>query len=347
MTFSLEFTSYTRILGFDPSALQSLSPEVAALLRASGDLAQSFNDFAAKLGRFTEAQFTNSPACQCAPVSAPAPADSCHPAGSLRAEGDVVTTPGGYRIEQLGQYEWKITGPDGKSTRVWGDPHVDESDRDGAADWDFKRNSTFVLPDGTHINVTTVPGGAAGATVTGRLEIINGADRVLVTDIDKGKGKVGNVTQDGHLYLDKFKGDIIRMGRESDDWTFEGREIIGSENQGEKLVTGNEMHPGSIGYDPAREGDPFEWAMSFFRDIVNDWADSFRPNSYGTNAYYDGGCTSAPWQNDGRRGYDRQRHVETLGRAFQAFGEMLTAFARFMSFGEQLAAGRRYQNLSV
>ncbi|HYO63801.1 MAG TPA: DUF1521 domain-containing protein [Pyrinomonadaceae bacterium] len=350
MTFSLEFSSF-RLLGFDPSALQSLSPEAAALLSASGKLLQAYGDFAATLAQLTNGQPNSSPACQCAPVSSPAPEDSCHPAGSLSVEGDIITTPGGYKIEQLGQYEWKITGPDGKSTRIWGDPHVDEGDRDGAADWDFKRNSTFVLPDGTHINVTTVPGGAEGMTVTGQLEVINGVDRVLVTDIDKGKGKIGTVTQDGHLYLDKFKGDVIRMGRESDDWSFEGREIVGSRNGGDELVTGNELHPGSIGYEGPnnrpRFDNPFEWAMSMFNDILGQWANSFRPNSVGTNPYYDEADDVAPWQQEGRRDYDQRRHMETLGEAFRAFGEMLVAFSRFTNLGEQLAAGRRQQNFAV
>src|SRR3712207_7111164 len=50
----------------------------------------------------------------------------------------------------LRSYEWKITGPDGKTTRVWGDPHVDEGDREGNNDWEFKRNSTFVLRSEEH-----------------------------------------------------------------------------------------------------------------------------------------------------------------------------------------------------
>ena len=107
------------------------------------------------------------------PVSPPTLEDSGPPSGNLSTEGGKVTTPGGYQIEPLGQYEWKITGPDGKSTRVWGDPHVAEGD--GGA-WDFKRDSTFVLGDGTRINVATKPYG--NMTVTSGLEILSGNDRV-------------------------------------------------------------------------------------------------------------------------------------------------------------------------
>jgi hypothetical protein len=117
----------------------------------------------------------------------PTPADSTHPSGSLQTDGNVITTPGGFKIEATGKFEWKITGPDGKETRVWGDPHVAEGD---GGKWDFKKNSTFVLGDGTRINVTTAPYGNNGMTVTQDLEIISGNDRVTVSGIDKGKGVV-------------------------------------------------------------------------------------------------------------------------------------------------------------
>ena len=87
----------------------------------------------------------------------PAHADHCHPQGSLKTSPDgTVTTPGGYKVQTLGPCEWKITGPDGKTTRVHGDPHVDEGD---GGKWDFKRDSTFMLGDGTRINVSTKPAG--------------------------------------------------------------------------------------------------------------------------------------------------------------------------------------------
>ena len=176
----------------------------------------------------------------CRIVSPPSREDRCHPPGSLQVdqESGVITTPGGYKIEQLGQYEWKITGPDGKWTRVWGDPHVQESDRSGEATaWDFKRDSTFVLPDGTRINVTTKPFNEM--TVTSQLEVINGNDRVLVTGIDKGKGKVGAITQDGRLHSkDRCGNDVFIMGRETDDWYFQGKEIIGSNKGGDSFKLG-------------------------------------------------------------------------------------------------------------
>jgi hypothetical protein len=171
--------------------------------------------------------------------------DASHPAGSLKTDANgTITTPGGYKIEATGQFDWKITGPDGKETKVWGDPHVAEGD---GGKWDFKRDSTFVLGDGTRINASTVPFGK-DATVTGSLEIISGNDRVQVTDIDKGKGKTGPVTADGFAHANSFGGkDVFVMGKESDDWSFQGREIVGSENLGETFKLGNPLEAGGQG----------------------------------------------------------------------------------------------------
>ncbi|AKF80767.1 hypothetical protein MFUL124B02_15605 [Myxococcus fulvus 124B02] len=158
-----------------------------------------------------------------------------------------ITTPGGYKIEQLGQFEWKISGPDGKSTRIWGDPHVDESD---GGKFDFKRNTTFQLPDGTEINCTTVPWGNNGMTVTGKLDITNGADHIAVTDIDKGKGKVGELTKDGYettvafQWNDTFQNnsrDLLVMGKNSDDWANQGKEVLGDEGGGATFKHGNDL----------------------------------------------------------------------------------------------------------
>lgn len=207
-----------------------INPEAVDLLRSLADFFSSLPQIAE---RNTE------PPNRCRTTSPPVREDCCHPCGSLKVDqqSGVITTPGGYKIEQIGQYEWKITGQDGKWTRFWGDPHVQESDRSGESTaWDFKRNSTFVLPDGTRINVTTKP--FNNMTVTSQLEVINGNDRVMVTDIDKGKGKVGQVTQDGLQQASDRCNDVFVMGKETDDWYFKGKEVIGSNNGGESFKLG-------------------------------------------------------------------------------------------------------------
>ncbi|MCP3097633.1 DUF1521 domain-containing protein [Myxococcus sp. K15C18031901] len=190
----------------------------------------------------------------CFPTEKPEPViagDPLRTADKLKVDSNgTITTPGGYKIEQLGQFEWKISGPDGKSTRVWGDPHVDESD---GGKFDFKRNTTFALPDGTEIHVTTKPWGN-GMTVTGELSITNGDDHIKVTDIDKGKGKVGELTKDGYEAKVGFRWDdfqntdanLLVMGQESDDWSHLGKEVTGDEGGGDKFKTGKDLVRGEL-----------------------------------------------------------------------------------------------------
>ncbi|WP_224362863.1 DUF1521 domain-containing protein [Hyalangium versicolor] len=173
----------------------------------------------------------------------PSRPDSCHPQGSLKADPNgTVTTPGGYTIKQNAAHDWTITGPDGKNTRVWGDPHVEEGD---GGKWDFKRNSTFVLGDGTRINVGTKPAGN-GMTMTDNLEIISGNDRVKMTGFDQPKGQTSPVTHDGFAHANSFgNNDVFVMGRETDDWSLGGREIVGSNNGGETFNVGNALPAGA------------------------------------------------------------------------------------------------------
>jgi hypothetical protein len=239
------------------------------------DLLRSLSDFFRSLGQIMPEPLPQSGRCRT--VSPPVPADCCHPCGSLKVDeqSGVITTPGGYKIEQLGKYEWKVTGPDGKWTRVWGDPHVQEGDRSGEATaWDFKRDSTFVLPDGTRINVTTKPYG--DMTVTSQLEIINGNDRVLVTDIDKGKGKVGPVTQDGLQHVSNNCGrDVFVMGRETDDWYFQGREVIGSNNGGESFKLGQSRGGDTSQLLRMMEG----FALRLMSSLIENWPTERNPEA--------------------------------------------------------------------
>lgn len=279
---------------------------------------------------------------QCAPVSAPDFADCCHPPGSLYTLGDTIYTPGGYRIEMLGQYEWKITGPDGKWIRVHGDPHVDEGDRDGTCDWDFKRNTTFVLGDGTRVNVSTVPGGAEGMTVTSRIEVVSGFQSVNVEGIDKGKGIIGEV---GFHFADTFTGDVVTMGAETDDWTFRGREITGSRDGGNSFVLGDVMRS----TDGRFYVEVFVFVTWVFESFFGEWRlNDWGPNGLGCNPY-------SPhhrfvW-NTGRRDDDdrtcrddeRRFYMEALTEAFRAVAHMFDALARLERARAELSGWRKHR----
>lgn len=186
--------------------------------------------------------------------------------GGLTVEGNTITTEGGYKIEVLGRAEWRITDPEGNTTRIWGDPHVEEGDRNGATSegnggWDFKDNTTFHLGDGTVVNVTTVPAGN-GTTVTGQLNIVNGDHHVQVSNMDKGMGEIGEVTTNGEQIVDQYADyQDVYQGEQADDWGFEDesgviREIVGSRGKGEEFVLDDELARGDDGTAPGTDPAP-------------------------------------------------------------------------------------------
>lgn len=288
------------------------------------------------------------------PVKAPTPSESTQPSGQLKVKDGVIETAGGYKIEQLGQFDWQITGPDGKSTKIWGDPHVAEGD---GGTWDFKKNSTFVLGDGTRINVSTVPYGN-GMTVTGGLEVISGNDRVQVTDIDKGKGKVGQVTQDGYAHANSFQGDVFVMGKESDDWSLQGKEIIGSKDGGDSFILGNDLPAGSTngtqtpGINPGTPNNGgvrgrIEQFMNQLRDMQRNFMNQvsqlfnkfFNGPGIGFNPYQGGNTRRSSWENDQR--YDSRQHFREIGKAFSNLGRMFNRVSNLLSMTDRLFNQRR------
>jgi hypothetical protein len=182
--------------------------------------------------------------CRC---YCPEPPPPCPAPDALKAGADgKIHTPGGYTIEADGNTAWKITGPDGKCTTVSGDPHVHESD---GGKWDFKRDSSFVLPDGTRINVQTKPAGN-GMTVTSGLEVVNGDNRVEISGVNTGHPQTSQVQHSGQQW-NTAGWDQFVMGNETDDWAFGGREIVGSEKGGEVLKVGDPLAPGHYVPTPA------------------------------------------------------------------------------------------------
>ena len=82
---------------------------------------------------------------------------------------------------------WTVTNNEtGKSTKISGDPHVDVNN-DGKNDFDFKKDMTFKLDDGTKITVGTVPG-ENGTTYSSKLTITNGDNAMQVSGLNSGDG---------------------------------------------------------------------------------------------------------------------------------------------------------------
>jgi hypothetical protein len=107
-----------------------------------------------------------------------------------------VLTEDGYTIKAEGKDQaWTITAPDGKSTRIWGDPHVYESDGDK---WDFKDQSTFKFGK-NKVTVETVPAGN-GETFSARLTVYSGDERVTIDGIEANKPTLRAVSADGEQH---------------------------------------------------------------------------------------------------------------------------------------------------
>lgn len=277
-----------------------------------------------------------------APIGAPDMEEGQHPPYSLTVLGNLIRTIGGYAIEILAQYSWKIMGPDDTYTIISQDPNVTESD--GGA-WDFMRDSSFVLGDGTRINVS-VTSLENGATVTSQLEIICGVDYVQVTGIDKGIGQIGNVTQDGLERLNNFYAeDTFIAGNTANIWLYFDDEIIGNYNNGTLFKL---------------RGLELRWLQSFFDNIANYWQETWRPNMFGCNPYYEQDYPS--WEsafadekiedNKERQAelryelqkllleYDSNRHLEFLRQSFETFSNANESCSDYLNLSRQFASLR-------
>jgi hypothetical protein len=154
------------------------------------------------------------------------------PGPGLTSQGRKIQTPGGFVIEALGKnHAFTITGPDGASTRIWGDPHVVEGD---GGKWDFKKDIVFELGDGTRIWVRTTPYKDTQATVTASLEVVHGGQRSLMLGVDGADPVATGVEALTAAQGESFAAglDVFHMGARADDWTLRGKEVVGSANGG-------------------------------------------------------------------------------------------------------------------
>jgi len=118
----------------------------------------------------------------------------------------------------------------GESSRVWGDPHFD-MDNDGKTDVDFWGTMTMNLENGTKITIDTTPWkGNEDMTVSSRLTITQGDQRMVIDNMDQ--NEIGDMTIDHHTH----------GGRELDLVTSDGLDIYQSGDGNEwKVLDGFEM----------------------------------------------------------------------------------------------------------
>jgi hypothetical protein len=104
-----------------------------------------------------------------------------------------VRTLDGFTVRAEGRDQaWSITGPDGRATRIWGDPHVTESDGDK---WDFINRATFMFGR-NKATVEVVPAGN-GQTLSARVTVYSDHERVTIDGIDKDQPSIISASTDG------------------------------------------------------------------------------------------------------------------------------------------------------
>jgi hypothetical protein len=129
-----------------------------------------------------------------------------------------VRTRDGYTVRAEGREQaWTITAPDGKATRIYGDPHVKESDGDR---WDFKRRGSFAF-GANKVTVETVPI-KNGNTVSSRITIYSGSERVTIGGLDKNRPTILALAGDGRQHDDALSdGDVFTRGstKNGESWS--------------------------------------------------------------------------------------------------------------------------------
>ncbi|MBI9042856.1 MAG: DUF1521 domain-containing protein [Anaerolineaceae bacterium] len=131
-----------------------------------------------------------------------------------------------------------------RSTRIWGDPHIDLNDLKGSNNGDFKDLkgsdylTTFMLQDGTRVTITALDSG-----IIEEVDIFKGKQHL------HGTGSGSSFWQSGSNFFDKEvtnngysetphlnKGDVIYAGGDGNDWF----------NSSGFLIWGMKTGPGAI-----------------------------------------------------------------------------------------------------
>jgi hypothetical protein len=145
-----------------------------------------------------------------------------------------------YTFEFLDGTSFKITDKStGKSTTIWGDPHIDTSDQDGSSNGEFSdlkssdSYTTFSLRDGTRITFTAKDNGLIEA-----VDIVNNNQQVHGTG--SGDSTFSEETglfdtrlkTSGSLYSLPSIGDIVYAGGDGNDWFDASQRLVWGKTTG-------------------------------------------------------------------------------------------------------------------
>lgn len=138
---------------------------------------------------------------------------------SVTDKGKVlVETADGYKVRFEGEnQEWWVIAPDGNKTRIWGDPHVEESD---GTNWDFTEKSSFQFGQ-NKITVETIPTWN-GKTFSRQVSIYNGDDRFTLSGIATDELKFESWSFDAKSHDAKLSdGTVYKLVNDGDKFSWQ------------------------------------------------------------------------------------------------------------------------------
>jgi hypothetical protein len=146
-----------------------------------------------------------------------------------------------YEFEFIDGSTFKITDKStGKSTTIWGDPHVDTSDEEGSSNGDFKdlkgsnTQTTFMLRDDTRITFT-----ARDEGLIQKVDIFKGSQHLsgLGAESKDFKPETGlfaaKVDDNAKSYLSSVPvGDVVYAGGDGNDWYDASKQLVWGKTTG-------------------------------------------------------------------------------------------------------------------
>jgi hypothetical protein len=131
----------------------------------------------------------------------------------------------------------------GKSTTIWGDPHVDVDDVDGNNNGDFKdlqsseRYTTFMLQDGTRVTFTALDSG-----IIEKVDIFKDSQHL------QGTGGASEDWEKKQLFSDEVKngdgyesslqrGDVVKAGGDGNDWFNAADQLVWGKTTGPTIYS--------------------------------------------------------------------------------------------------------------
>lgn len=125
-----------------------------------------------------------------------------------------------------GNASWELTDKcNGNKTTVWGDPHVNTNG--GGANFDFKKNATFQLEDGTKITVNTTNQSSVGESFSSTLTITKGHQAIKVTGLGANKDGANNLniqqSNNGYALDAQTHDGAFTAQQNGKGWTIDGQ----------------------------------------------------------------------------------------------------------------------------